>query len=188
MIKKSISILVGIVMLTAAFTACGKETEEENTAPKPVSEVTFENSRYGIYNETLDWEHAKSKCEEYGGHLVTITSQKEQDAVLGMIAGTEASSLRNSYFMGATDIDLSGEWKWVTGEVFEYTDWKKNEPKPQEGEQYLSVFAKTYNGNSGVTDPGKWNDCMKDGTSYVGAGDAGFFSPDSMGFICEWDG
>ncbi|MDR0984725.1 MAG: C-type lectin domain-containing protein [Ruminococcus sp.] len=186
MLKKPITILISIIILTTAFTACDKKDEEKDTTPKPVAEVTFENSRYGIYNETLNWEQAKLKCEEYGGHLVTITSQEEQAAVLGMITETDATSLRNSYFMGATDINLSGEWKWVTDETFEYTDWKKNEPKPQEGEQYLSVFAKTYNGNSGVTDPGKWNDCMKDGTSYAGAGDTGFFSPDSMGFICEW--
>jgi hypothetical protein len=75
----------------------------------------------------------------------------------------------------------------VTGEGFDYSYWKLNEPKPDKGEQYLAIFAKTYEGNSGTTEPGRWNDCMSDGTAYNGAGDTGFFSPELTGYIIEWD-
>jgi hypothetical protein len=152
-----------------------------------VAELQGENSYYAIVNETLDWDAAKEACVEAGGHLATITSQAEQDEIVGLLASIDDADKRNSYFLGGIDRDKTGEYAWVTGESFEYFYWKMNEPKPDKGEQYLAIFAKTYDGNSGTTEPGRWNDCLVDGTAYNGAGDTGFFSPEQTGYILEWD-
>jgi hypothetical protein len=151
------------------------------------AEIITDIGRYALINETMDWNEAKAHCEELGGHLATITSQEEQDTILALLSSIGDDKLRNCYFLGGADMQLDGNWQWVTGEAFTYTDWKTNEPKPDKGEQYLEIFAKTYEGNSGITDPGKWNDCMVDSTPYSGAGEVSFFTPDQTGFICEWN-
>jgi hypothetical protein len=168
--------------LLVTVTACGK-----NAVPNSVGEAETAASRYAVINETLDWNAAKAACEAQGGHLVTITSQAEQDEIVKLLASVDDSEKRNSYFLGGIDADKTGNYTWVTGESFDYFYWKMNEPKPDKGEQYLAIFAKTYDGNSGTTEPGRWNDTMSDGTAYNGAGDSGFFSPEQMGYIIEWD-
>jgi hypothetical protein len=181
MLKKFLTAVLPLILILS-LGACANLSSHTYAA-----EVETETSRYAVVNTTLTWEAAKTASEAAGGHLATITSQAEQDEIVNLLASIDDSIKRNSYFLGAYDNYKTGTYKWVTGEAFDYTYWKANEPKPKEGEQYLSIFAKTYNGNSGVTEPGRWNDCMSDGTAYSGAGDTGFFSPEQMGYIIEWD-
>jgi hypothetical protein len=173
---------VAVIALLGMLTACGNDN-----VPQSAGEAETDSSRYAVINETLDWNAAKAACEAQGGHLATITSQAEQDEIVKLLASIDDGKKRNSYFLGGIDIEKTGDYTWATGENFDYYYWKTNEPKPDMGEQYLSIFAKTYNGNSGTTEPGRWNDTMVDGTAYSGAGDAGFFAPEQMGYIIEWD-
>ena len=45
----------------------------------PAKTVAYNGHIYSLYNDTLDWNQAKTRCESVGGHLATITSQGEQD-------------------------------------------------------------------------------------------------------------
>jgi hypothetical protein len=181
MLGKYVSAAVLLALVLTA-TACGGRK-----IPNTVAETETVSSRYAVINETLDWNAAKAACEAQGGHLVTITSGTEQYQILSLLASIDDSEKRNSYFLGGLDSGKNGDYKWVTGENFDFTNWKLNEPKPVMGEQYLSILAKTYDGNSGTTEPGRWNDTMVNGTAYDGAGDSGFFAPEQMGYIIEWD-
>ena len=58
-----------------------------------------------------------------GGHLVTITSTEEMDAIFN-----EVSSSSIFYFIGLSDEAQEGTWVWVTGEPYDYSNWSKNEP------------------------------------------------------------
>jgi hypothetical protein len=171
-------ILVSLITLTA----CGN-----TTVANSVKEAETATSRYAVINETLDWNAAEAAAEAQGGHLATITSQAEQNEIIKLLASVDDSEKRNSYFLGGVDVNKDGNYAWVTGESFDYFYWKMNEPRPDMGEQYLAIFAKTYDGNSGTTEPGRWNDTMADGKAYSGAGDTGFFEPEQMGYIIEWD-
>jgi hypothetical protein len=186
MLKKTLVTLFTL-SLTLGMAACNKSAVPTESAEGAAAQISSDTSRYAVFNETLNWDEARRRCEELGGHLVTITSQAEQDIVVSMLTNAESDTMRNCYFMGACDQMLDGNWQWVTGEPFDYINWKKNEPKPDKGEQYLEIFAKTYVGNSGTTEPGRWNDSMLDGLPYSGAGDESFFTPELTGFICEWD-
>ena len=42
---------------------------------------TYKNSTYILYESMMGWHEAKAFCEQQGGHLVTITSQAEQDFI-----------------------------------------------------------------------------------------------------------
>ena len=98
-------------------------------------------------DESPTFSEAQRIAEEYvvdgrRGHLVTITSQAEQDWLkINMInphRGPEGQRWQWSGFIGLTDNEAFGGsesferdnprsdgWVWITGEPFEYSNWKK---------------------------------------------------------------
>lgn len=127
--------------------------------------VEFDSHRYELFEEFVSWQDAVASCEEIGAHLVTIGSAEENEFVWNQFGD-------NYHWLGATDEECEGEWRWVTDEPFDYTNWMPGEPNnccPPEfcggndctPEHYLAW---------GSAD-GRWND-VPNGT---------------LVFICEWD-
>lgn len=135
--------------------------EKENYA------FEYNGHYYKIYNNCDTWEDALSYCENLGGHLATITSAEENDALFNYM---KESGYETAYF-GFTDKDNEGDWKWVTGENVDYTNWSSGEPNNDgNGEENYAEFYYKY------TD-GTWNDGnFNNGTTN-----------DRCNFICEWD-
>jgi len=118
--------------------------------------VEYNGHRYELYLNRLSWQNAKAKCEELGGHLATITSAEEQEIVSTISQG-------KGLFIGATNLD--GNWEWITGEEFNYSNWADGEPNDTGNlsENYL-----------GLTTNNEWNDFD-------------FINQDAIGFICEYE-
>lgn len=128
---------------------------------KSSAESIVDGKRYELFNIAMPWTEAKAKCEELGGHLVTITSQEEADVVNSLVA----KGGRYCYWMGMTDED--GEWINVTGEPTSYSNWISGEPNNTYGVEHYAVV-RNISGNN-------WNDVMNMyGSQYVG-------------FICEYE-
>lgn len=127
----------------------------------PSNTVYYDNTKYEYFNYNTTWKQAEKICNLYGGHLVTITSQKEQDFINQLI-----SNYSNQFcWVGATDENSEGKWKWITGEEFSYTNWATNEPNNANGEEnYMHL-----------NNSGRWNDIHYTGNEYT------------FSFICEYD-
>lgn len=129
---------------------------------------------YLLNTGAATWSDARAECmsRAAGGHLVTITSQGEQDFVWG-IAMQDA-------WMGATDglaDDAPGNGTpstWITGEdIAQFNGWTSGEP---------NNYEKTCPSGSGtcyehcgfmqMSSSGGWNDEI-----------CGFEKP----YVCEWD-
>lgn len=105
-----------------------------------------ERNTYLLFDTTKNYENAKAFCESIGGHLATITSLKEQEIVFNLVKGGS----NDYYWLGGTDIETEGVWKWITGEQWLYSNWQQGNPDNSEGIE---------NNVSFIKQSGTWNDC-----------------------------
>lgn len=116
----------------------------------PTKSLVYNNHIYALYDYEMSWSFARDLCKDMGGHLVTITSSDEENAVEGLIShGTKAA-----YWLGASDIDNSDKvYSWVTDEKFSYSNWKSGEPSAtgdKGTKEHFAEIRKSYNN--------QWND------------------------------
>ncbi len=82
------------------------------------------NSHWYLRVETkIYWHDAKDYCEAQGGYLATLTSQQENDFVYNQLC-----SPGHNYCLGGTDENTEGQWEWITGEPWEFTNWAPGQP------------------------------------------------------------
>ncbi len=81
--------------------------------------------RYEVVLGNFTWLEAKADAELRGGHLATVVSDLEwidMKSVLG------ASALGKNLWLGGTDEGTEGNWRWITGEKWSYTNWRVGNP------------------------------------------------------------
>jgi hypothetical protein len=121
-------------------------------------------SFYAVIPGPFDWNEAKVDAEARGGHLATITSAAEWQEIVSQIGipipffNATPSTHPNTIvgvWLGATDLETEGDWKWITGEPWSFTKWDPVWGEPNNGvggpygeEDYLGM----YGGD------GTWND------------------------------
>lgn len=132
----------------------------------PSNAFNWSDHYYACFNNCSSWEEAESYCESRGGHLATITSSDENDAVFGYLL---SCGYESGYF-GYTDNIDEGSWYWVNGETSGYTNWHSGEPNAESSNEDYAMFYYKF-------DDGTWND------GNFGNGTAN----DDAIFICEWD-
>ena len=78
----------------------------------------YNDHYYKTFDYGMTWKNAKKYCEALGGHLAAITTEEEQQ----FIAESVEKKKKNSYWLGGYK-KSNGEWAWITGETFSYTNW-----------------------------------------------------------------
>ena len=165
------------VTLTAAALHPAKVSALGNVDPSYGADerVEMDGHYYQVFNQGLRWEEAKAYCESIGGHLVTITNQKEENLIEDLLSIHGGIN----YWMGAEKVN--GQMAWVTGEDFSFTNWGPSQP---DHAHETSLMMYTYdNPNTSGDDSYQWNDLEPGGTY----GTEPWFGLDDFGFICEWD-
>ena len=122
----------------------------------------FNGHRYELVDKVkeLSWTHAKEQCAAAGGYLAVVGDQAEADFIAELCDG-------RYMYLGASDNDKEGEWRWIDGTEWSFTHWMDGQPNDYSGkENYLATY-----------DDGEW--------VYVDHAGSGFWMP--TGYICEWD-
>ena len=108
------------------------------------SSVSYNGASYELYSGVKNWETARAFAELSGGHLAAITSAGEQQAVQKLVTDGGYDFV----YIGASDKEKEGDWRWVTGEPFSYTNWDSGDPNNWENSEHYLTLRST----------GKWAD------------------------------
>lgn len=103
-------------------------------------------STYYLFEDALAWKDARERCANAygGGHLVTIESAAENE----IVASLARQGNQNAYWIGASDEDNEGSWRWVTGKAVEPIAWGNTEPNGGTAENAAAINNK--NSPSGI--------------------------------------
>ena len=101
--------------------------------------------RYSLVEgENFTWEQAQTDAATKGGHLATILSEAEWDAI-SQVAGPEFPPVKfeYSFLIGGYRDKGSPDnpWKWATGETWGHTRWADDEPSADSGQHAAYTFA-----------------------------------------------
>ena len=106
---------------------------------------------YQRFDTPKIWSDAKAACSSLGGYLATINNAAEN---------TWVANLAPFVWIGGTDEAQEGNWKWINGETWSYTNWNAGEPNNSGNEDYLTL------------EYGRWNDLS---------------NVWKLAYVCEWD-
>ena len=139
-----------------------------------VEVLDFQGNSYAFIptENWISWDSARAQAEsivfeEVNGHLATLTSEEENGFISAEIQPFIKAHINANAWLGATDEEIEGKWKWITGEPWDYTGWATGDGEPNDsygGEEYLDYW----NGN--------WYDIDSDGYENV------------YGYIVEFEG
>uniref|UniRef100_A0A3B4U2G1 C-type lectin domain-containing protein n=1 Tax=Seriola dumerili TaxID=41447 RepID=A0A3B4U2G1_SERDU len=76
--------------------------------------VYFSDRVYYISSTKKTWQDSRNDCLQKGADLMIINSKEEQ--------------LKDNVWIGLTDRETEGTWKWVDGTPLTTSYWAKNEP------------------------------------------------------------
>ena len=92
-----------------------------------------EAPQFQIIEGDFTWHEAKADAEARGGRLAVLNTQEKIDAANEYLLGL---GTWNYTFIGLTDEEVEGSWKWVTGELLTVDNWNSREPNGGTGENY----------------------------------------------------
>uniref|UniRef100_A0A8C1C5G4 CD209 molecule n=2 Tax=Cyprinus carpio TaxID=7962 RepID=A0A8C1C5G4_CYPCA len=112
--------------------------QENNDLWKRLHEVGgcfyYQSSLYFISLEKKSWTESRQDCKARGADLITINNSEEQGLVTKMSFGTSA-------WIGLTDSDVEGTWKWVDGSTLASGFWWSGEPNGHRRENCVMSYA-----------------------------------------------
>jgi len=139
---------------------------------------SLDGSCYLLFTRGETWNKAREKCKEVGAELVKIETADENEFIKTTFLKTSASSpsgfLFIAYWIGLSDEEKEGEWRWTDGSLLsgKYKNWHEANPDNYGGNENCGSIRfgrRSSEGKVFVWDA-EWNDLRCD---------------ERLGFICE---
>jgi Lectin C-type domain len=175
------SLLVSALVLVATGTSAFAQLDPSALRYNPANFHT-----YALTPAGMNWQTAQAYSRTLGGHLVAINDPGEQAFIQAQYGGSQPPP----YWIGLSDHETEGLWKWDSGEPVLYANFCANEPNNFGGvEDFVEIFP-AFAGGAPC-----WND---DQSPYTGTGTAptqaiieiphgdrvNFDNPPPVGFEC----
>ena len=91
----------------------------------------YNGHSYFLSNGAYPPETAHANALASGGHLATISSSQENQFISGLYP--------DRMWIGYTDRDVEGTWRWITNEPVVYTNWAGGEPNNAGNEDWAVI-------------------------------------------------
>uniref|UniRef100_A0A8C1GVQ8 Uncharacterized protein n=1 Tax=Cyprinus carpio TaxID=7962 RepID=A0A8C1GVQ8_CYPCA len=89
---------------------------------------------YFISSLKKSWTESRRYCTERGADLIIINNREKQEFAKRFSNG-------NEFWIGLTDSDKEGNWKWVDGSTLTSGFWRSGEPNGKSGENCVVSFS-----------------------------------------------
>jgi hypothetical protein len=125
---------------------------------------TIESGGSGHYYEVfsapggISWVDAQADAVSRGGYLATITSSAENDFVFDLVDVSTywiVGSINQlgpwlGGFQPPASPEPDGNWQWVTGETWAYTNWTPGAPNDSGGQGFNEQYLRYYSDDNGL--------------------------------------
>ncbi|XP_051746586.1 CD209 antigen-like protein C isoform X1 [Ctenopharyngodon idella] len=98
-----------------------EKNEQSKSLCEKVGWMCYESSYYYISSEMKNWTESRRYCTDRGADLIIINNGEEQDFVKRISGGA-------AVWIGLTDSDVEGTWRWVDGSTLASGFWDPREP------------------------------------------------------------
>lgn len=122
-----------------------------------------------ILDRSKQWQPAEDDCSDKAGHLVTIRNNAEQNFIYHSLRSLNFHG-DNGVWIGFTDKDKEGHWRWSSGEKVTFTSWSDHQPGLLFALEDCAVFDMRHHGH--------WDDYQCKGIIH---------NHQRHGWICEYN-
>jgi hypothetical protein len=167
------ALMLAVILIIIAINTKNKEvllSDEmiDEQADIPPDAISFNGHSYYLYNpDSKTWDRVLRDCAANGGYPAVINNKEENEFLFKYMKEKGLESA----FIGYTDLDEEGTWKWVYGKESDFQDWGTNARGQQQpnqenrNEDWAQFDTRMLNGY--------WND--------------GEYGNKSYAYFCEWD-
>lgn len=113
------------------------------------------NNTYHLLSAS-SWEDAASYARSLGGFLTTVDDEVENTWLFDTF--TSWGDQSRHLWIGLSDTNAEGEYRWHDGTPFLYRNWGEAQPSAGGDEDYVHIAST----NMGNIDPSTWNDLEND--------------------------
>jgi len=107
---------------------------------KAVPSIKVNGVKYTCHSEKRNWRGARRMCHRKRGHLASIHSKTTHDAILRRFPQCSKG------WIGLTDGEKEGTFRWSDGSPFDYKNWNKGEPNDyNKKEDFVQMTTKGWN-------------------------------------------
>ncbi|XP_059180156.1 CD209 antigen-like protein A [Centropristis striata] len=111
----------------------------------------FSGSYYYISSSKKSWQDSRSDCQQRDPDLLIINSKEEQEFI---------RRFQKPIWIGLTDRDTEGVWKWVDGSPLTTRFWTSGEPNSYQGRNEDCALTNYHNYED------SWNDAVCDNENF----------------------
>ena len=95
---------------------------------------TYRGHKYFCSRFQKRWPEARKMAEDIGGYLAVIEDEEENRFIASKLMGTPA-------YIGLSDEEKEGDFRWVNGADLKYTHWGENQPDDKNRAQdYVELY------------------------------------------------
>ena len=98
------------------------------------------NGQYCYFwsNSSDGWNDAEQICRGKGGHLASVTSSAANEYILRELAKRASAE---ELWIGGTDEELEGTWKWTDGSAWGFSFWDEDRPSTNRNQNCLQYYS-----------------------------------------------